>query len=60
VRWALAWLLLGAAAAFLLAAVISVALGGPGWPIFLTMGAAAIGASLVTTLRNRRQDDAQD
>lgn len=56
-RWAIAWLLLGGAAAFLVAAVISVALHGPGWPIFLGLGAVAILASLLTTLRNRRHEE---
>jgi hypothetical protein len=60
VRWAVAWLLLGGAAAFLLAAIISVALRGPGWPFFITLGALAIVASLVTTLRDRRPDEPDD
>jgi hypothetical protein len=53
VRWAVTWLLLGSAIAFLTAGFISVALDGPGWPIYFTLGAGAIMASMVTMLRAR-------
>lgn len=52
-RVALSWIGIGAAGAFLLAAVISVALGGPGWPFFLGLGGACLLATLFAGLRHR-------
>ena len=41
-RAIVAWALLGAGAAFLLAAIISVALDGPGWPYYLGLGGLCV------------------
>jgi hypothetical protein len=56
VRVALAWVGIGAAGAFLLAAVISVALGGPGWPYYLVLGGVAVLAALFAGLRRPAED----
>ena len=59
--WPLPWYAVGAAGAFLAAAVLAVALDGPGWPYFLILGAACLlGALLSTLLRRSGQGDTFD
>ena len=47
----LGWVLLGGGASFLVAALISVALNGPGWPYFMALGVLSLAAALAVSCR---------
>lgn len=48
------WSALAGGAAFLVAAVISVALSGPGWPYYLVLGVLALVAAFFLSTRKDR------
>ncbi|HUR24593.1 MAG TPA: hypothetical protein VM327_01085 [Candidatus Thermoplasmatota archaeon] len=56
---AIPWLCFGAAGAFLVAALVSVALRGPAWPYHLMLSAAFLLVAVLTSLRVYTQQHAR-
>ena len=58
-RPAIPWVCFGAAGAFLLAALVSLALRGPAWPYHLMLSAGFLFLALTTSLRVYTQQQAR-